>query len=263
MTATLTRPARPRAEMDPRLRARRVAVLRRRGRRRLRALLAVAVLVALACGAYLVARSALFDVDEVAVKGADRTGADAVVEAAAIPLGTPLLDVDLAAARARVAALPWVASVTTERSIGGTVTFVVSERVVAAAVRGADAWLLADPAGRVLDRRQEVPTGVPVVNASLAGATPGTWLPTATMPAIEVAALLPSGLARHVERVETAPLGLRLRDGGVVLLGDTSELDRKYLVAMTILSKVSLTCIDVLDVQVPSAPFLTNLDDCP
>lgn len=252
-----------RAGMDPRLRARRVEVLRRRGRRRLRLLLVMLLLISGAVALIVLSRSELFDVDVVAVRGAHHTGADAVRDAAAIAPGAPLVDLDLGAARERIAALPWVDDVRSDRAVDGTVTFHVTERVVAAALRSGSAWALADPAGRVLATVADPPAEVPIIDADVADAEPGGWLPAGALPAVQAAALLPSGLASRVERLATTPLTLELPGGARVLLGDTSELDRKYLVALTIMSEVSLTCGDVVDVQVPTAPFLTNSGQCP
>ena len=255
--------------MDPRLQARRVEVLRLRGRRRLR-LVAVVVAVVVTAVAiwWLIARSPLLDVDEVSVDGAVQTPVDAIVEVAGIQEGEPLVQVDTDHAKAAIAALPWVDEVTASRSMTGKVGFTVTERVPVAALPGADGWLVVDSDGRVLEVSDELEAGLVVVDGARWNAQPGGWIGEAALPALEVASLLPSGLQPKVASIQVVDLGvteqleLVLFGGGTVLLGDSIELDEKFLSALTMLVRVELRCVDEIDVRAPAVPVLTRIDEC-
>ncbi len=251
--------------MDPRLQARRIELLRQQGRRRLRVLVALVASTALvATGWWVVARSPLFTVDQVVIDGAERTPAAVIVEAAGIAIGEPLLEVDTNGAREAIAALPWVGSVTSDRTIGGEVRFTISERQPVAAVRGADGWLLVDAEGRVLDDRARVPKGVVAVEGARRQVRPGGWIGKRSLPALEVAALLPQGLRAQVAAIAEIDAGIELElvDGGRVLVGDTTELDDKFLAALTMVTRADLTCLDAIDVRAPTVPVLTRTDGC-
>ncbi|MCY7344460.1 MAG: FtsQ-type POTRA domain-containing protein, partial [Pseudonocardia sp.] len=102
-------------------------------RRRLAALLVV-VLVGLGVGARaLVYDAGLADVEDVRVTGVLTVATPDVLAAAAVPVGTPLADVDTATIADRVARLPAVASVRVTRGWPHTVTVAVTERVPVAA----------------------------------------------------------------------------------------------------------------------------------
>src|SRR5690606_15497893 len=112
--------------IDPRIRARRIAVQRDAGRRRLRRVVDLGLVLAVAAGFLVALRSPLLDVSAVRVSGAERTGVQAVLQAAGIAEGDQLVDVRPGRAADRVAALPWVGEVTVHRSLGGTVDISVA-----------------------------------------------------------------------------------------------------------------------------------------
>jgi hypothetical protein len=49
-------------------------------------------------------------------------------------------------------------------------------------------------------------------------------------------------------------LALDLTVGGRAVIGDVRDLDAKLLALETVLQRVDLTCVEVIDVRVPSAP---------
>src|SRR6476620_5690143 len=94
--------------IDPRIRERRIEVIREAGRRRLRITLVVASAIIVIGLAYLTIRSPLLDLDHVRVTGAQRESASAVQAAAKLHLGDPLLFVNTGAVERRIEQLPWV-----------------------------------------------------------------------------------------------------------------------------------------------------------
>ncbi|MEO1065281.1 MAG: FtsQ-type POTRA domain-containing protein, partial [Actinomycetota bacterium] len=94
--------------VDPRLRARRIEVLRAEGRRRLRWVVVVFTLIGIGVVTLVALRSPLFDVDRITVSGAERTSTSAITAAADLDLDEPLVEVDLGAIAARVEELPWI-----------------------------------------------------------------------------------------------------------------------------------------------------------
>ena len=268
--------------IDPRIRARRIAVRRGIGRRRLHRWVAVVVVVTtvavvVAAGVAL-ARSPLLDVDRVVVTGADRTGAEAVVAAAGVEPGDPLLSADTSAVADAVAALPWVASTTVERSLPGTLRITVEERLPVAAVAGpGPVFSLVDERGRVLAEVPPEAAEVVVVAGLEPPGPPGSTIPPSAEGALAVAAALPEALHGRVTRIVAADEGevrLELRrnvastddastddagtdDAVTVLLGDDGELAAKLSALVTVAASVDLDDVAVVDLGVPSAPALT------
>lgn len=252
--------------MDPRLQARRIEVMRLRGRRRLKVMLALVVGSALAMALWwTLLHSPWFDVDVVSVQGAERTDPADVIEVAGITVGEPLLKVEISEAESAIAALPWIDTVDAATDLHGDVSFVVTERVPAAAVPGADGWLVVDADGRVLEQRPTAPADVTVVEGRAWHAEPGGWIGESALPALDVAALLPLNLRSNVAAVRVGDAGLQLVlfGGGVVELGDATELDQKFLATLTLVMRVDLDCLERIDVRAPRVPVLTRLDGCP
>lgn len=252
----------------PRMAQRRadVTAAARSGERRRRRLLwlGLAVSFALLCG-YLVTRSELLDVDRLAVEGTSRTPPGAILEAAGIGRGEPLVGVDTAGARARIARLPWVKDVYSSRSWNGSVTFHVTERVPVAAVAVPGAWAVVDAGGRVLTVAEALTEPVvPVMGLNVAAAAPGEWLAGAHLDAVAVAAALHEPVRSAVLAVESTPPGhvLHLHVGGRVLLGDGNDIAAKVQAVHTFLEKVNLRCLEALDVRAAANPVLTRAYPC-
>ncbi|MEG9225607.1 cell division protein FtsQ/DivIB [Aeromicrobium sp. Sec7.5] len=110
-----------------------------------RVLIAVAVLLLVLGGAWVVTFSSLLAADGVEVTGTDQLTKTEVEAAAAVPIGRPLARIDLDAVEERVRALPLVESVEASRSWPGTVQLRITERT-------AVAWIEIDGEFRGVDR---------------------------------------------------------------------------------------------------------------
>lgn len=251
--------------LDPRLRARRIAVRRDEGRRRLRRLVALGVIaggVASVVGAVL---SPLFDVDQVSVVGAERAGVDEVLVASGVERGAALAFVSSERVAMQVEALPWVDSASVRRRWPGSVVVVVTERTpLVAYADGRGRWALVDGVGRVLERVAEVEPGVPVVGATVVRSDPGDVMGAEAGPVLAVLQALPSRVRARVltleERGSDIVAEVRL-DGGALaeltfaVLGD---VDAVASALTTLLDSVDHGRIGAIDLRVPEAPVLTG-----
>jgi cell division protein FtsQ len=252
--------------VDPRLRARRIAVRRAQGRRRLRRLLTLGVLFTVALVALGVSRSFLLDVDEIGVSGAERSSAERIIEASGISAGDQLTDLDLEQARRDVQALPWVDSVSIERDWWGSVTIDVVERQpVAAVVDEAGRWWLVDGDAKLLAEVVEPdPRFVRVEGLKVTGeAGSGVGDPRA-LPAVLAALDFPDDLLTRTDSflvTEAGDIELQVRteapgEVATVLFGAPIDVPDKALALRTILTRVVPDCLRTIDVRVPSSPVV-------
>ncbi|HEY5697525.1 MAG TPA: FtsQ-type POTRA domain-containing protein [Acidimicrobiales bacterium] len=254
--------------VDPRIRARRASVARDAGRRRLRRLLALAAVIAVALLALALTWTPALDIERIDVRGVSHTSPDAVTEAAGITPGDPLAWFDADAAEQGIAALPWVDDVVITRSWTGEVGIEVTERTPVAGIvaPGEDAWLLVDGEGRVLATVGAEPTDVAVMDGVTASAEPGDRLDDDALGALAVAAAIPEGLRPDVARVSGTGTGTEfeaaLRAGGVIALGGPDEAEAKLRAAAAVLATVTPGCVDRLDVALPDAPALVRVPGC-
>lgn len=264
-TPTLERGSVP--PMDPRIKARRIEVRRGEGRRRLQRLADVGTVVLVAAGFAVAVHSPLLDVDRVEVTGASRTGTEAVLADLGIGRGDLLVDVDLGAAGARVAALPWVEEVHLHRRLDGVIEVAIVERTPVAVVSSGDGELLVDRSGRVLGPR---PPGTddlgPLVRVVGPGSVPGPGgslgrdLDGALALAASLSAVVPAAVTEL--HVDADGIRARLATGGEVRFGDAGRIDAKVRSLETVLEQVDLSCLGVLDVRLPGSPVLTREDGC-
>jgi cell division protein FtsQ len=259
MTSTLTRPPAQR-RMDPRIRQRRVHVLREQGRRRRRALLAVLVVTALVGGTTWLLHSPLLSVHRVLVRGNTHTSSAAIQSAVAGVVDRPMISVSASAAESRVRALPWVAGVVVSRSWPSTLVVRVTERKPVAAVRDGGRWDLVDASGRVLAVGSAEPGGVRLA-ASSADLRPGGTLPSGDLGLVAVAGAVPPSLVSQVAEVVPAGQGqvdIELTGGPVVDLGAPTALSAKLASLETVLAEVDMTGVKTIDVRLPDQPALTR-----
>jgi cell division protein FtsQ len=251
--------------MDPRLRARRIAVRRDEGRRRLRRVIALGTMAATIVLAVGVTQSPVLDVDRITVTGTAHTSPDAIRAASGIRSHQPMTAVDLDRARRGILDLPWVQTVSVGRRWPASIRVVITERTPAAAVAAGPAgFALVDRTGRVLETTPVPAPGFVV----LAGVPPaggaGTSLAPEAGDALKVATSLLAPLAPKVAEVAATPDGVELRlvAGGKVRLGPATDLLAKLVAADTVLSQVDVQGLCTLDVRVASAPSLTQGQTC-
>ena len=252
-TSPSARPA-PKA-IDPRMRERRVAVLRAQGRRRLRWIMGLIVLAALCAAAWAVTHSALLDVERVRVTGAQQATPAEVRSAAGIEPGDAILFIDAGAVARRVERVAWVDTASVERSIGGEVDIHVTERRPAAwARRAPDRIALVDARGRVLGDAAEPPPNLPEITGLQGVPAAGhDVLPVAASGLLEK---LPPALGLRTTRIVVADdeVSLTLRDGPEVRLGAPRRVAAKARAAVAVLASTAAAPPRYVDVRVPGAP---------
>ncbi len=247
-------------DIDPRITERRVGVARQASRRRLKGLIAVLVVVALAAGLFAIAHSPLVSARHVTVSGEEHTSAAEILAAGGLGGDPPLIDVNTLADAHAIERLPWVKTASVSVSFPSSARVVVTERHAVAVVRrdsGGDALL--DVTGRVL---ADVPGHVAGL-VSIAGLAPppapgGRERGAAALLATAVA--VPASLVARVAALKIEPgLGVVavLRGAARVILGPDSDLADKMVALATVLSEVSLQGIATIDLRAPSDPVLT------
>lgn len=250
--------------IDPRIRARRIEVRRRAGRRRRRRLIAVGAVAALTALAAGTTQTPLLDVDHRRVRGTEAVPEATVLAASGIERGQPLLSVDPAAVATRVERLAWVAEADVRRSWPGTVEITIDERRdVAQVAAPGTGWALVAADGVVVEERER-PWSEVVVLEGIAAGEPGEALGAAAQEAVRVVVALPPPLAVQVEVVHVSAGGelrLELAGGAEVRFGDAAtEVGPKLTALDALATEVDLDDVAVIDVRVPSAPALTRSD---
>lgn len=254
-SARATQARRPRASMDPRIRERRVAVVRAQGRRRLRWVLAIVVLGILGAAALLLTHSALLDVDRVRVTPTQHVSAAQVRLVSGVKEGDPILFVDLGAVAGRVERLPWVDRAHVRRRLTGELDIRVTERIPAAwARRAADQVALVDERGRVLADVPEAPSDLPELGAVMTLPPPGGRIDPRA--AAGVIGKLPTELRNRVARVvaDGGAATLALRDGPEVRFGSPDQVPAKARAVLAVLGTITGPPPAYVDVRVPTAP---------
>lgn len=255
----------PFAPMDPRIRARRIAVKRAEGRRRLRILVAGVGLVVMIGLALVAVRSPLVSVRHVTVQGADHTPMPEVIAAAGLQGHRLMFDVHPGSVDRRlVASLPWVASASVSRHWPSTVEIHLDERTPIATIGAKDGQsALVDATGRILAIGPPAafdPALLSISGLPPAGA-PGTWIGRQAEPALVVAGGLPAPLRAQLSQLSVSPGGEVdgvLTKGTTVQFGPPTDLPEKFLALSTLLDRVDLKGVAGIDVRLPDAPVLTH-----
>ncbi len=197
--------------------------------------------------------SSLFDARSVQVVGTRELPVDEVRAAAAVPLGTPMLQLDTKGIQARVAAVPRVASVRVRSALDGTVWIELAERTPVAVVRRSDSTHLVDATGTDYAVVPVRPPGLPELRVARVGPRDA-----ATVAALTVLTGLPEPLRAQVLVVAArSPADVVLRldkgregNGREVRWGGVEQSDRKAAVLGPLLTQPG----KIYDVSSPTLP---------
>lgn len=254
MTGT-SAPSKPASPVDPRMRARRIDVSRGRARRRLRLAVGGGVTIALVSASVAVYFTPLLGVRSIEVNGVNDGSVEEIELALDDVVGTPVLRVDDAKLKSRVAELPGMDDAAVDVSMLGTVTVTVSDdRPVAYAPTTEATAALVGPTGRVLSLSDSIPQDLVRIEATVEPSVGGV-VPKPTLPAVDVAAELPADLVPLTVAVGVTDDGvqLELSAGVKANIGTTDDLPRKLDSVSTLLSgRVTLDCLSEVDVTEPA-----------
>lgn len=240
----------------------------RSGRRRL-TLWGIGVLVLVVATAWLLLLSPVLAARSVQIEGVQGAVGAVLREQAQVPLGTPLLRLDVAAVQSRVLASGVVTHVTVSRSWPSTVVISVSPRTPVLTLKNAQGQLqVVDSTGVAYASVVTPPKGARIVTVDGQGrSTPAvTAMPAETereglSTVISLLAVLPKDLRAHVTDLALAPSGdVSFRLGSVrVTWGSGTEATVKARALESLLHHSSGHQRDlVIDVSAPESPVTTG-----
>jgi cell division protein FtsQ len=183
----------------------------------------------------------------IVITGIGAVTQEEVLAAAAVPAGTPLLQVDTDAVAERVATIRRVAAARVQREYPSTLRITVVERVPVVVKDLPDGPHLFDRDGVDFATAPPPPT-LPYLDAE----NPGPSDP-ATQAALEVMTALPPEVAGQVGRIaapSVAAITLTLTDGRVVVWGTNDRTEEKALKLAALLTQPGQT----YDVSSPDLP---------
>jgi cell division protein FtsQ len=174
----------------------------------------------------LEARKLDLTVQSVEVVGRERTAPQAVLSALGVRRGTPILEIDLGAAKARLQALPWVSSAAVERLLPDTIFVRLVEHQPLALWQDDGRFAVIDQAGEIIPeaRPADFPRLPQVVGTGAAAAAPDFVAMIASEP----------DLARHVAaavRVGERRWNVTLDDGIEIALPQSDPADAWHRLA--------------------------------
>ena len=218
--------------IDPRLRARRVAVRRAEGRRRLLWVAVVGGVIVTLVGVVAVLASSLFSVDEVVVQGAVYSDTARLDEVIAKVEGDPILLVDTNAIEDELETFAWIERARVETHFPHRLTIDIRERQPIATFAGSDGrFRIIDRESRVLD----VIDGLPLAPMLITGNHPDTDVGQFAGQIYAAAAQLVIALPAEIRTITTSvgvdsatgDLTMELQGGVQVRLGAANDLPVK------------------------------------
>jgi cell division protein FtsQ len=247
--------------MDPRISARRKAVSRQRGRRRLWVLVALGVVLLVVVAGWFVLHTPWFSARVVTVQGETHETAAQVIAAAGLAGHPALIGLNANAVTNGVERLPWVRTASVKVAWPDTVHIVITEQTPVAEMKtAAGTWAELTSSGRVLALVPTQTAGAITLTAPQLPGALGSTLGSADEVGLEVASTLPASFKAQVTGVAVETGGwvrLSMTTPIAVNIGTATQLSAKYEDVSAILAKATLHAGDVIDVSVPGAPTVT------
>jgi cell division protein FtsQ len=212
----------------------------------------VLVAVSVVAIAYLVMFTAMLGVRSVEVIGTKQISKDAVIKAAAIDEGTPMVRLDAEEVAARVATLPKVFEVVVERSWPSTVEIIITERAPVAVLMVGNEVHLVDATGLDYAVSKTRPPALPTL--AMTGVRPGN---PATRAAVTVLGAIPKQLKAQVTQITARTPGdvrMTLANGRTIKWGNARNNQRKAAVLAPLLTRPGT----IYDVATPDFPTVSG-----
>ncbi len=257
-------------KIDPRLRARRGAVRRAEGRRRLRFILVGMAILGLIFAGWAALRSPLLDLDHIEIDGLGPARLAEVSRTIGLEAGTPLKDIEPASIEADLEALPWVLHADVEKSWPDTVRVEVVERTAVATLADSTGpGVVVDASGTVMAEVGPAYRGLPRISLE-SSADLGT-VESDALPPLALIEVLPDDLAAWIEAITYSPgasegarglVGIDLVGEAEAHLGEPTLLNDKVQALRSVLNGVDLTCVRLIDVAVPDFPTVQRDPVC-
>ena len=258
-----TLPARSSGSIDPRVRARRIAVHRAKGRKRLIWVAIAAAILLVLVGAVAVLASSLFDVRTIEVQGAVYTDPQQLSTIVDGLKGDAILLVDTRSVERQLESIAWVESARVSTQFPHQVFIDIRERKPIATFAGSDGkYRVIDRDGRVLD----VVDGIPIDYMLVTGANPdverGQFAGRPFASAAQLAIALPSEIRALTESIgvdaTAGDLTLQLRPKIEVQLGPATDLSTKLvrLLKMVLGGLDGICGLDVSTSEIARSPCI-------
>jgi cell division protein FtsQ len=249
--------------IEPRMRERRIAVKRAKGRKRLKWVALVAGIVLIVVGTLAVLGSPLFAVraDQVVVTGNVYTDATRLQEIVDDLVGTPVLLVDSQRIEREIEEIPWVDQARVRTDFPHAATIEIRERAAMTTYQGLDGrFRVLDREGRVLDVLDKYPFAYLLLGGpDPVDLEPGEFAPRGYAAASELAKNITGSVRGRVEEIEVTADGSRLTmhldDGTEVRFGEARDLFAKLVRLETVLSSDEPREPGVIDVSTSEVTF--------
>jgi cell division protein FtsQ len=244
------------ASMDPRLRARRIAVKRAVGRKRLKWIILVLSLVAILTTGLAILGSSMFAVqqDKLSISGPRRMS-EATLDAAVQKIvDHPVLLIDTHSIEVALERDPWVEEARVRTKFPHSASIEIRERVPIATYQGTDGqFRIIDVNGMVVDVIPGQPIEFMLITGPPIDASPGASAGTNLRHAAEVVQALSPGVRSRTEAVTvdaTGALGLTFHSGTKVAFGPATDLLDKLTTLEAFLKRPQgIECTTTIDVQ--------------
>jgi hypothetical protein len=117
-------------------------------------------------------------------------------------------------------------------------------------------FALVDATAKQLEMVDSAPQGFLAITGTQASGVPGEPVPDDGAEAVALVGRLSPPVAAQVSGIviEQGHLMVQLRSGGRADFGDVRSLDAKMVALETVLTRVDLSCVAVIDVRVADAP---------
>lgn len=198
----------------------------------------------LSLGIYLVYFSEVFGLQKISVQGSKIVGSAEIIRAAAIPLGTPLAQINTDEVMKNLRVFPSIGYVEVRRVWPSEIVLAITERSPVATMSMNGKWRFIDSSGVIYGETSRIPEGLIPVTAESS---------SARIAVAKVIGSLPASIKRQVLTISASSqdsVELTLTGSREVFWGSATQSNRKVDVLTVLLTKRA----SYYDVSAPNFP---------
>ncbi len=250
--------------MNPRIENRRQEIIKKKKTTRRRIIFGFLVFLGAIVMAISLLYSPWFRLNKLQIHSPNNQQVRAALAADPSLKGNPLLiNISSKEISSRLKNMTWVKSVKVVKSWPSGLNIWVKPRVVVAKMQiGKTSWALLDQKGRVITTSKMAYPSLISIGTISNSATPGKFISTKFTPLLKFISKIPPSFRQSFSSIYFGPNGgIRLHlahSKTVVVFGGLTQIDSKFISLRTILKKVPLSGVSMIDVSVAQRPTLTR-----
>lgn len=230
-------------------------------------LIILVFIILLFLAGFFVLNSNILAVDRILIEGNSNVDSKQIESASNVSIGSSMIEIDGEEISEQILKMGTIESVSVDRRImSGDLIITVVERVPYIQMEHSNGYVLIDSKGYIIEIFSEkADLDLPYLDGEIITENVGSQAPREVMAFISLRKSISGDNSDLLTNYEVSDSGLSaelVENGALIKFGLEDDMDRKFKDLLTVINKVDMNCVEVIDVQIPLRPNVKRTPGC-